>query len=462
MKKFITAALLCCTVIASAQQKSADALRTAVAKAEAAAENPKKAVAPATWIKIGKAYMDAYNAPAGQLWLGASLNEIQLISAGQTPISQEDVVLSGAPYLKQVYADKNLYFGANGQLQMIEVTAPVFEDALSSALKAYAKAGEVDIKQSKKKEIDAALQDIAQKYLTEGLNEYTLGRLDRSSVKFEKAAEASATAPLCVVDTTALYNAGFTAWMDATQTAASDSLAAVAKFDRARGFFEKCLENNYYYEDGEVFAKLHDIYKNLGDIEKAKSVIEQGFSQFPQSQSILISLINFYIENHEDPNKLFALLDVAIQNEPNNASLYYVKGNIYNELADKTEDATEKANLKAQAKASYYKCAEINPDYEYGFIGAGVMYYNDAVVLSEKASNEYDDRKYEALVKEFEQYLKDAIEPFEKAYAVTKSADIKNSVALYLKNIYYRFSSQSDEYLALYKKYDEIVKQSQQ
>ena len=167
MKKFITAALLCCTVIVSAQQKSPDALRTAVAKAEAAAENPKKAVAPATWIKIGKAYMDAYNAPAGQLWLGASLNEIQLISAGQTPISQEDVVLSGAPYLKQVYADKNLYCGANGQLQLIEGTAPVFDDALSLALKAYEKAGEVDVKQSKKKEIDAALQDIAQKYLTE-------------------------------------------------------------------------------------------------------------------------------------------------------------------------------------------------------------------------------------------------------------------------------------------------------
>ena len=90
------------------------------------------------------------------------------------------------------------------------------------------------------------------------------------------------------------------------------------------------------------------------------------------------------------------------------------------------------------------------------------MYYNDAVVLSEKAYNEYDDKKYEALVAQFEQYLKDAIEPFEKAYEVTKSDDIKASVALYLKNIYYRFSSQSDEYLALYKKYDEIVKQSQQ
>ncbi|MGN0190326.1 MAG: tetratricopeptide repeat protein [Candidatus Cryptobacteroides sp.] len=459
MKKFITAALLCCTVIASAQQKSADALRSAVTKAEAAAENPKKAVVPATWMKIGKAYMDAYNAPSGQLWLGASLNEIQLVAGGQAPLSQENVVLSGAQYIKQVYPDKNLYFSANGQLQIIEVTAPVYEDALACALKAYAKAAEVDVKQSKKKELDAALQDIAQKYLSEGLNEYTFGRLGNSSVKFEKAAEASATAPLCVIDTTALYNAGFTAWMDAT--ADTDSLSAIAKFDRARVFFEKCAENNYFYEDGEVYAKLHDIYRHLGETEKARDVIETGFSSFPQSQSILISLINFYIENKENPEKLFALLDVAIQNEPNNASLYYVKGNIYNELADKTEDEDAKAALKAKALESYYKCAEINPSYEFGFIGAGVMFYNDAVVLSEKASNEYDDRKYEALVKQFEQYLKDAIDPFEKAFAVTKSADIKNSVALYLKNIYYRFSSQSDEYLALYKKYDEIVKAAQ-
>ena len=169
MKKFITAALLCCTVIASAQQKSPEALKAAVAKAEAVAENPKKAVAPATWLKIGKAYMDAYNAPAGQLLLGASQTEIQLMLSGQSPKSQENVVLGGANYLKQVYDDKNLYFGSNGQLQMIEVTAPVFEDALASALKAYAKAGEVDVKQAKKKDVETALKDIAAKYLSEGL-----------------------------------------------------------------------------------------------------------------------------------------------------------------------------------------------------------------------------------------------------------------------------------------------------
>ena len=89
------------------------------------------------------------------------------------------------------------------------------------------------------------------------------------------------------------------------------------------------------------------------------------------------------------------------------------------------------------------------------------MYYNDAVALSEKASNEMDDKKYEELVSQFAQCLKEAIEPFEKAYAISKDESIKNNVALYLKNIYYRFVSQGAEYEAAYKKYDEIVKNSQ-
>ena len=199
-----------------------------------------------------------------------------------------------------------------------------------------------------------------------------------------------------------------------------------------------------------MFAKLHDIDNKLGDKDAARKVLEDGFKIFPDSQSILISLINFYIENNEDPDKLFTLIDAAIANEPNNASLYYVKGNIYKQLGKQQE-----------AKDAYYKCAEINPDYEFGYIGAGIMFYENAVALSEQASNEMDDRKYEELVSRFEQSLKDAIDPFEKAYAVSKDEGIKNNVALYLKNIYYRFVTQGPEYEENYRKYDEIVKNSQ-
>jgi len=352
----------------------------------------------------------------------------------EKPVSTENVELGGQPLVKESYENKDLYFNSNGQLVMINVTKPVYEDALAQAVAAYKKAYEVDVKKSKLKDINAGLNSIAEKYLNDGMNSYQLGDLKGASELFGLAAEAAATEPLCKVDTTSIYNAGFTAWM-------------VQDYERAKKFFEKCLDVKYYYEDGEVFAKLADIYKNTGDPKKGMEVLESGFVMFPQSQSILIGLINYYLENNENPDRLFELIGMAKKNEPNNASLYYVEGNIHKQLGNNDK-----------AIESYYKCVDINPDYEFGFIGAGILYYELAVKLSEEASNEYDDAKYMALVEQFEKALHDAIDPFEKAFAISKDNSLKVNIAGYLKNIYYRFISKGADYEAGYKKYDEIVK----
>ena len=438
MKRILIAlAVLLSVQVADAQTKSPEAAKKAVESAEAASKDAKKAAKVATWTKLASAYMDAYNAPAGNVWLGASKQELQLIMGNDKPISTEEVVIGGDQLVKEVYSNKEYYFSPAGQLVLINVTKPVVENALAGALDAYKKAYEVDVKQSKTKDIVAGLSSIAQKYLDEGMNSYTFGNLEEATALFEKAAEASATAPLSKVDTTALYNAGYTAW-------------AVKNYERAKNFFEKCLDAGYYYEGGEVYAKLGDVYTNLGDAKKGAEILEQGFVKFPQSQSILIGLINYYISSGDNADRLFVLIDEAKKNEPNNASLYYVEGNIYKELKN-IDKAIE----------SYYKCAEINPEYEFGFIGAGILYYEQAIELQEKASNELDDKKYNALVVEFEQALKNALEPFEKAYAVSKDNSLKVNIAEYLKNIYYRFSSNGPEYEAGYKKYDEVVKNGQ-
>jgi len=438
MKRILIAlAVLLSVQVADAQTKSPEAAKKAVESAEAASKDAKKAAKVATWTKLASAYMDAYNAPAGNVWLGASKQELQLLMGNDKPISTEEVVIGGDQLVKEVYSNKEFYFSPAGQLVLINVTKPVVENALAGALDAYKKAYEVDVKQSKTKDIVAGLSSIAQKYLDEGMNSYTFGKLEEASALFEKAAEASATAPLSKVDTTALYNAGYTAW-------------AVKNYERAKNFFEKCLDAGYYYEGGEVYAKLGDVYTNLGDAKKGAEILEQGFVKFPQSQSILIGLINYYISSGDNADRLFVLIDEAKKNEPNNASLYYVEGNIYKELKN-IDKAIE----------SYYKCAEINPEYEFGFIGAGILYYEQAIELQEKASNELDDKKYNALVVEFEQALKNALEPFEKAYAVSKDNSLKVNIAEYLKNIYYRFSSNGPEYEAGYKKYDEVVKTGQ-
>ena len=438
MKRILIAlAVLLAVQTVDAQTKSPEAAKKAVVNAEAASKDAKKAAKVATWTKLASAYMDAYNAPAGNAWLGASKQELQLIMGNDKPLSQEAVVVGGEQLVKETYENKDFYFNQMGQLALIVVTKPVVENALDGALEAYRKAYEVDLKKSKSKDISEGLAIIAQKYLDEGMNSYTFGDLAKASKYFEKAVDASATEPLARLDTTALYNAGYTAW-------------AVQDYERAAGFFEKCLGAGYYYDDGEVFAKLGDSYTKLGDAKKGAEILEQGFVKFPQSQSILIGLINYYMTSGENADRLFVLIDEAKKNEPNNASLYYVEGNIYKEL---------KQNDKAVA--AYYKCSEINPEYEFGYIGAGILYYELAIELQEKASNELDDKKWTELNKQFEEALMNALEPFEKAYAVSKDPQLKVSTAEYLKNIYYRFSSNGPEYEAGYKKYDEVVKTRQ-
>jgi len=435
MKKILIAlAVLLSVQIADAQTKTPEAAKKAVESAKVAAENPKKAAKVATWTKLAAAYMDAYSAPAGAAWLGAGKQELQLLMGNQKPVSVENVTVGGEQLVKEVYADKDFYYNGNGQLVLIDVTKPVYENVLDLAVEAYRKAGEVDVKGSKTKDITEGLANAARKYIDEGMNKYQLGDLAKASQIFEKAAKASATAPLSVVDTTALYNAAYTAW-------------AGKDYERAKTFFEKCLDANYYYENGEVFAKLADVYTNLGDAKKGAETLEQGFVKYPQSQSILIGLINYYISSGENTDRLFTLIDEAKKNEPDNASLYYVEGNIYKELKN-VEKAVE----------SYYKCADINPEYEFGYIGAGILYYDLAIELQEKAGNELDDAKYNELVGQLEQALKNALEPFEKAYAISKDNQLKVSIAEYLKNIYYRFYSNGPEYEAGYKKYDEVVK----
>lgn len=425
MKKILLAlAVLASMQVANAQVKSAADAKKAVEAAEAAASNEKKAIKTATWLKLGQEYVKAYDAPTGNIIPGSSKTELALMMGSEKPVSTEAVEIQGTPYTKEVYADKNLYFNANGQLAVIEVTKPVYADALEKAIAAYQKAYDLDASHAKSKDIAAAFDLIGQKYNTEAYNRYTLGDLASASKYFEKAAEVEALAPLSKIDTTSIYNAGFTAW-------------ATKDMSKAKELFEKCYNLGYYYEGGEVFAKLADV-----DTLNTKKYLEEGFEKFPQSQSILIGLINYYLKSNESTDRLFELLDKAKANEPNNASLFYVEGNIRSQLGD-TENAVK----------AYRKCAEINPEYEYGFIGEGTMYYNKAIEVQTKAQDELDDTKYMALVKEFEEDLKACIPAFEKAFEVTKSEQVKAGVAEYLKNAYYRFRDEGADYKAGYEKY---------
>lgn len=451
---FIALAVLLTVQFADAQVtvKPAAAAKKAVETSEAAAQNPKKATKVATWLKLAKAYMDAYVSPKGagvnMLGMGVSSQEIQLTMTGEKPRATEAIQLGGEPATKEVYSTREYIYNRNGQFVFINVTKPVYKNALAKALDAYKKAYEVDLKKSKEKDVKEGIKQISENYYEDGLTAYMLGDNATACTYFGLAAEASLTAPYNQVNTDALYNAGFTA-------------LAIKDVELAKSYFEKCIEHNFYYENGEVFAKLAEIYTQMEQPEKARDILEEGFVKFPQSQSILIGLINYYLSTKQDTGRLFELISAAKANEPTNASLYYVEGNIYNELRGVEQDEAKKEELFASAINAYDECVKINPEYEFGYIGKGIVYYNYAIEIQDKAALEMDNVKYEALLQKMEDSLAASIIPFEKAFEVSKDNALKVNIAEYLKNIYYRFSSKSDEYMQGYNKYNEIVKSGQ-
>ena len=437
MKKFLAIFAIAASMFAVSAQaqnsKSLAATKSALDKAAAAANNPKQNTKLATWLKYGQALMDGYAAPIGSLWAGMTAQDVALLAAGERMMSESQVVINGQTMTKRVYGNKNLYFTPNGQLAVIEVTQPMTENILDKALEAYTKAAQLDPKGSKTKEITEGLQKVADKFLDEAYNAYQLGKPAEASILFEKVAKATATAPLNNLDDDAVYNAGFTAWQ------AQD-------WERAKKFFKQGIDKGYYGEAGEAFAKMADIADKQGDKATQKAYLEEGFQKAPESQSILIGLINYYLTNEEDTDRLFDLFDVAKKNEPTNASLYYVEGN-----------ARIKLGQYEEALAAYDQASKVNPQYEWGYVGKGIALYNKAVELQEQASLETNDAKYMAILGEFESTLKGCIEPFEKAEELTTDDEVKASIAEYLKNVYFRFRTEGDEYQQKYEKYAAIA-----
>lgn len=437
MKKILIALALILSITAvNAQPKTAEDAKKAVEKALAASQDAKKAAKVATWINLAKAYVAAYEQPTRNLLPGTPQTEVKLFIKDQMVVSTEsDVKGTEGVYSVDKYNDKDLYYNNGGILEFFIVTKPAMDcDMLAEAQKSLEKAKEVDASNSKAKEIAEMMEDIHSKLGAEALANYLSGDFAKSSELFEKTADCFASPVLGKVDSLNIYYTGMVASM------AGDKAKAIK-------FYNKAIDMNYYQE-GNVFSNLAEIYHQDGDTTAWKATLEKGFESYPQSQGVLVGLINLYRETNDDPNKMITLLRKAQENEPDNASLYYVEGDIYKQLGD-IDNAVK----------SYQKSYDVNNEYVFGILGIGILYYENAVKIQEKAGEEMDDNKFNALMAQVDENLEKAIEPFEKSFSITQDDGIKTAIAEYLKNIYFRLRAKSDDYQKAYEKYNSMLKE---
>lgn len=441
MKKLliIAVALMFVATGVNAQSKAVSDAVKAMTKAKAETENPKKAAAAATWVKLANAYIACYDAPAEGLLPGSPKMQTDLILKGQPALSTEQVEKADALLTAVTYVDKVLYYNEGGSLIAWTVTKPAVENALALAVEAFNKATELDSKGVQKKAITEGLNSIKNKYYDAAMYDNTLGNYSEASVNFENAMNVAANPVIGQVDSTLAYYTGVTATMAADHA-------------RAIKFYEYCQSIDFE-QKGEVPAALADAYKASGDTVKCKEVLTAGFAKFPTNQSILVSLINVYRETNEDPAKVLEILKVAQNNEPNNASLVYAEGDVYKNL-NKLEDAI----------AAFKRAGEIDPTYVYAPYSEGATYYDLAVAIQAKAQEEFDDAKYMALLEQMEKALQDAIAPFERAFEASgdnpQYKDLKFACAEYLKNIFFRFRDKDEQSKANYDKYNKFVEEN--
>lgn len=435
MKKILIAlSLILSLTMVSAQPRNAEAAQKAVTKAAAAAADAKKAEKPATWIALAKAYTEAYDLPSKNILTGTPQQEVKLFLKEQQILGTSEKKGAEAVYSVDSYADKDLYYNADGILEFFLVTKPAVEgDLLGKAIEALEKAKAIDPKGSKAKDITEMMDGIHGKLANEALSEYLAGNFEKAASLFKKTSDCAQNPLLGKVDSTNTYYTALVSNMAGNQQQALD-------------YYQKCLDMGYY-QNGFAFANMAEVYKSMGDKDACKEILEKGFVQFPENSNILIGLINHYIDNQEDTGKLFSLLHSAQELDPKNASLFYVEGNVYKQLGD-VENAAK----------LYAKSSEVDPNYVFGPLGLGILYYDKAIEIQTKASEELDDNKYFALVKELDETLEKAINPFEAAFVKTQDSELKNAIAEYLKNIYFRLRDKNPEYEALSKKYEAFLK----
>ena len=407
MKKLILAlaAVALLGTAAQAQKINKEALLQKIEKNETASADAKKGAKAATWLNLGKSYVEAILAPTKDLYVGEPGLQLSL-SLGD-PKSIDEVTINGL--------------------------------SIAALNKAY----ELDSKQGPKvKEQLMAISNYCSQLgdACNNIGEYKLG-----SEAFETAFRAEMSPACGTPDASRLYYAGYLA------AAAGEKDAA--EYARGVELLNKALEMGYTDDNGMIYYYLfHNYYgqreADRANVLKAKDALMTGITKFPKNQDILKSLIMLYSmeEGLGDSSELVTMLDDAIAGDPQNIELWFSRAQIFVSLEDYDE-----------AIASLEKAIELNPlSYEAQFF-TGYYIIMKADALNQEANEkEYTNAgEYEADQKEILSIYSQAVPYLEVAHEIMLQNP--DPVQL-LKTLCYRLRDEPGM-MEKYEKYNELYKQ---
>jgi len=192
------------------------------------------------------------------------------------------------------------------------------------------------------------------------------------------------------------------------------------------------------YKPISIREWLAEEYRKVGDTENYVRTLKESAEKYPEEAYFIQFLINHYIEVNQF-DEAIEYLDKAIEQKPNVANYYQVKGSLYTILYDRDGSHRNDA-LEALKKAE-----ELDPNLFDVQTSLGRIYLTQADKADESANKISDNKQYELAKKQVNEILLMALPHFEKANQI-KNDDRNTKVTL--RSIYYRLKMM-DKYNAI-------------
>lgn len=290
-------------------------------------------------------------------------------------------------WAKTWYYGGNLYF--NAALTQDSVCSAKFPGALNKAHEYYLNALKYNIEEEGAKDLDfdkeadqmkfmgylmnrntkfgdlAYVRDImgnkfpylSAAFVEKGYNEFSAGNYQEAKDYYLKS--ISTKGMLGQMDTAGIYNAAI----------ASEKL----------GQDEEAIElysvlTQVKYGGPSIFMYIARIHEENNDTTKKIEVIRDGLKAYPNDPDLVREELSYLLVTGQTDQAL-ENFDKAIANEPDNASLYYNRGLINDQLGNVDK-----------AAADYSKALETDPKFFDAAYNLGAMYYNLGVEWNNKAS----------------------------------------------------------------------------
>jgi len=212
------------------------------------------------------------------------------------------------------------------------------------------------------------------------------------------------------------------------------------KMPSAAVYFQKLYEKDY--DKPLVYEAMYKI-KAAEDTEGAYKYLKKGRELYPDDTGLLFTEINHYLRT-DQKDVLVEKLKTAIEKEPNNKSLYFTLGNVYDQFyqnAVKEGDKEKEQEYFDLAMKQYDEALKIDPNYADAVYGKGALYYNQAASLTQELQALSEDYSAEG-IKKYEEKKKEVFAAFDDALPYFKKAETMDpnevNTLIALKEIYAR------------------------